>query len=158
MQKNKLIVPFFAALLLLAIFWGCSKKSSSSSSSGDATVNLITSASWKYDTSGIDIDQNGTVDIGDTVLKPCFKDDIFTFHKDSTGVLDEGPTKCNSVDPQTAPLFWFLTNSDKVFNVTSNTALNGTLNIFSINSSKMVLYKDTTVTGFSFRYLISLKH
>ena len=156
MQKKLLIVPFSAAILL-GLFWSCSKNSSSS---GNSSVSLITSAAWKYDTSGVDLDQNGTVDIADTVLKPCEKDDVFTFSKDSTGLVDEGPTKCKAGDAQTDPLAWMLTGGDKVLNITSNTVLNGSLNIYSLTSAKMVLYKDTTVQGvpFSIRYLISLKH
>jgi hypothetical protein len=161
MQKM-LIIPFFAAILLLGICWGCKKSSSSSSSpSNDVNVSLITQASWKYDTSGIDLDEDGKIDnndIPDTVLKSCEKDDVFTFDKDSSGLIDEGPTKCNVANPQTDPLSWEFTSSDKVLNVTSNTVLNGNLNILSLTASNFVLYKDTTYLGFSFRYLIALKH
>ncbi len=129
------------------------------SSGNPDPVNLITSAAWKYDTSGIDIDQNGKVDhIGDTTVTACQKDDIFTFHKDSTGVLDEGPTKCNAGDPQTQPFSWYFMNNDKVLNVTSNTILNGSLNIFSLTSSNMVIYKDTLFLGAPIRYVVQFSH
>jgi hypothetical protein len=159
MQKKMLIIPFTAACILLGMAWGCKKSSSSSSSS--ANVNLITSSAWKYDTSGIDLDEDGKIDnfdITDTIIKSCQKDDLFTFNKDSTGIIDEGPTKCNVADAQTDPLAWEFTNNDKVLNVTSNTLLNGNLNILSLTATGFVLYKDTTYLGLSFRYLISLKH
>jgi hypothetical protein len=158
MQKPILTVPITAACLVLAICWGCSKSSSSSSSNN---VSLITAAAWKYDTSGIDVDQDGKIDnndIADNVLKPCEKDDIFTFNKDSTGLVDEGPTKCNAGDAQTDVLAWEFTNSNKVLAITSNTVLNGNLNLLSLGSANMTLYKDTIYLGLSFRYLIALKH
>lgn len=162
MQKNLLILPFSAALVLLVIFWSC-KKSSSSSSTSSSPAALIASAPWKYDTSGVDLNGDNKIDAGDladTLLKPCQKDDIFTFNKDSTGTIDEGASKCNVGDPQTTPLFWDLTGSDKVLNVTSLSVLNGSLNIYSLSSTQMLLYKDTTVSGLpiSLRYLILLKH
>src|ERR1700733_6390030 len=161
MKNNVLILPFFAACLILVLFWGCKKNSSSSSSSSSNDVSLITQASWAYDTSGIDLDMDGKIDnndIPDTVLKPCEKDDIFTFYKDSTGLIDEGATKCHVGDPQTDSMTWEFTNSDKILNVTSATHLNGSLNLLSLTTTSLVLYKDTTYLGFSFRYLISLKH
>lgn len=160
MQKKMLIVPFSAACILIGICWGC-KKSSSSSSGTSADVTLITQGSWKYDTSGIDLDQDGKIDnndIPDTVLKSCQKDDVFTFNKDSTGLIDEGPTKCNVGDAQTDPLTWKFTSNDKVLNVVSGTILNGNLNVLSLSASSMVLYKDTSYFLVPFRYLISLKH
>jgi hypothetical protein len=161
MQKKMLIVPFFAACLLLGLCWGC-KKNSSSPPASSSDVNLITQAAWKYDTSGIDLNQNGKIDNGDisdtASLRPCEKDDLFTFKKDSTGLIDEGATKCHVGDPQTDPLKWQFANGDKILNITSNTVLNGNLNILSLTASNLVLYKDTTYMTVSFRYLISLKH
>lgn len=156
-QRHSLIVPFFAALLVLGIFWAC-KKGNSSTSSQNPTIAFITSSTWKYDTSGIDLNNDGQVDIGDTVLAPCVKDNTYTFMSDSTGTMDEGPTKCSPSAPQTDPLKWYLTNNSTVLNITSNTILNGNLNILSINSSNWTLYKDTAYGGLSFRYLFILKH
>jgi hypothetical protein len=160
MQKKSLILPFSAAFLFLAIFWGCSKSSSSSSTPSNS-VSLITQASWKYDTSGIDLDEDGKIDnndIADTVLKPCEKDDTFTFDKDSTGDIDEGPTKCHVGDAQDDDLAWEFLNNDKILNVVSTTVLNGSLNVLNLTATNMVLYKDTSYLGLSFRYLIALKH
>jgi hypothetical protein len=163
MRKHVLIVPFSAAFVLLLIFWGCKKNSSSPTTPPlSQTVTLITSSPWKYDTSGIDLNDDGKIDSGDipdtATLKPCEKDDIFTFNKDSTGLIDEGPTKCHVTDPQTDPLSWYLTSNQTILNVTSSTVLNGSLNISSVTSTNLVLYKDTTYLAFSFRYLIILQH
>lgn len=161
MQKPTLIVPLSAACLLLAICWGCSKSNSSSSSSSTNADSLIIKAAWKYDTSGIDLDEDGKIDnndIPDTVLKSCEKDDLFTFYRDSTGLIDEGATKCNAGDAQTDAMAWEFTNNDKVLSVTSATVLNGNLNVLNLTTTNMVLYKDTTLLGLSFRYLIALKH
>lgn len=158
-RKHYLIVPFFAALVVLAAFWACKKGSSPSSPAQNATIKLIVASTWKYDTSGIDLNNDGQVDIGDTVLQPCVKDNTYTLLADSTGTMDEGATKCSPSAPQTDPLHWFLTSNYTVLNITSPISiLNGNLNILNISSTNWTLYKDTTYGGFSFRYLFILKH
>ncbi len=160
MQKPTLILTLSSAFFLLAMCWGCSKNNSSSSSSTNAD-SLIIQAAWKYDTSGVDLDEDGKIDhsdIPDTVLKPCQKDNIFSFYRNGTGLIDEGATKCSAGDAQTDAMTWDFTNNDKVLNVTSATVLNGNLNVLNLTATNMVLYKDTTVLGVSFRYLIALKH
>lgn len=155
MPRHVLIIPLFAALLFLAVFIGCSK---SSSSSGGDRKTLIVQASWKYDTAGFDLHKHGVIDIGDTSIKACVRDNTYTFKKDSTGVMDEGASKCNPADPQTVPFTWKLTHHDSVLNISGNLLLSGSINILSMNATKFAIYKDTIYLGQSFRYLIFLKH
>jgi hypothetical protein len=154
MRKQVLIVPFLFSLAFLAIFMGCGK----SSSNPAASPSLITQAAWKYDTSGIDLNKDGVIDIGDTTLLPCEKDNTYLFKKDSTGVMDEGATKCNAGDPQSTGFSWALTNNQTVLTLSGNALLAGSLNISSVTATKFILYKDTTFSGVSFRYIFSLKH
>jgi hypothetical protein len=154
MRKKVLIVPFLFSLVVLAIFIGCGKSSSTPSSS----PSLITQGAWKYDTAGIDLDKNGTIDYGDTTLKTCQKDNTYLFNKDSTGVMDEGATKCSPTDPQSTPFTWYFTNNQGVLVLAGNTLLSGTLNVSSISATKLVVYKDTVASGIGFRYIFSLKH
>jgi len=153
MRKQVLIVPFLFSLTFLAIFMGCGKSSSPAPS-----TSLITQSAWKYDTSGADFDKNGSIDFADTLLKACQKDNTYLFKNDSSGVSDEATTKCNAADPQSVPFVWGLRNNQTVLVLAGNTVLSGSLNISSVSASKFVLYKDTTITGISFRYLITLKH
>jgi hypothetical protein len=153
MRKQLLIVPFLCFLLFMAIFIGCGKSSSPSTS-----PSFITQAAWKYDTSGVDFDKNGTIDFADTSLKACEKDNTYLFKSDSSGLADEGATKCAPADPQSTPFVWGLRSNKTVLVVAGNALLSGSLNISSVTSSKFVLYKDTTLSGVSFRYIFSLKH
>jgi hypothetical protein len=154
MRKQVLIVPFLFSLLFLAIFMGCGK----SSSPAPSNPSQITVSAWKYDTSGVDLDKNGSIDFADTLLKPCQKDNTYLFKIDSSGVSDEGTTKCNGADPQSVPFTWGLRNNGTVLVLAGNTILAGSLNISSISASKFVVYKDTTVSNIPIRYIISLKH
>ena len=157
--KTHLTLPL-AALFLTILWAACSKSHSTENPNGQSTtVTLITQTTWRYDTSGVDLNKDGIVDVGnDTLITPCEKDDIYTFKSDSTGIIDEGATKCNAADPQTLPFSWGLTNNQTVLTSSANPILAGGVNIFSLTSSKWILYKDTTVSGFPIRYVISLKH
>ncbi len=42
----------------------------------------------------------------------CKKDNYYVFTKDGSGEINQGPTKCNSGDPQVTQLIWRFTNND----------------------------------------------
>lgn len=99
----------FCSLALLILFvTACSKKDKAPSKS-----DLLTSGNWKLSAADSDDDANGTyeVDVFATFLD-CFKDNIFTFRSTGQLELDEGPTKCDPLDPQTESVSWQLTNND----------------------------------------------
>lgn len=72
-------------------------------------TELLCAASWKLSgltvSPGIDI---GGVLITDflTQLDPCDLDDLYIYKSDGKGIVDEGSTKCNPADPQTASFTW----------------------------------------------------
>jgi hypothetical protein len=165
MKRTWFLTLPLAALILTIVWAACTKSHSTENPGGpdgtgsNGTVTLITSMTWRYDTSGIDANKDGIVDVGnDSLFTPCTKDDIYTFKSDSTGILDEGATKCDTSDPQTLPFAWSLTNNNTVLTSTANPVLAAGVNIFSLSSTKWILYKDTTIAGFPIRYLLSLKH
>jgi len=47
----------------------------------------------------------------------CEKDDITFFQDDNKYLVDEGPTKCDSADPQTTTGTWLLSADEKVMTV-----------------------------------------
>lgn len=56
-----------------------------------------------------------------SILPACNKDNQFTFKADFTLVSDEGPTKCNSTDPQVISTgTWEFYDNDKKFKSTTN--------------------------------------
>jgi hypothetical protein len=153
MKKLLWIVP---SLITLTVAWAaCSKNSSSSSNS---RVALMTQAVWKYDTSGIDLNKDGIIDIADT-LQACFKDDTYQFNKDSTGILNAGAIKCNSTDPQTSAFSWSISSGNPaILKSDVNPILAEGLTVLTLSSTKLTVYKDTTIQGIGFWYIFSLKH
>ncbi|HEY4060391.1 MAG TPA: hypothetical protein VGM30_00745 [Puia sp.] len=158
-MKRQPIPALSLAALFSTILWTACTKSHSNTPGTSAQVTLITQTSWRYDTSGVDLNKDGIVDIGgDTLITTCEKDDIYTFKSDSTGAIDEGATKCHVSDPQTVPFKWSFTNNATILTATAPPLLTGNINILSLTSTKFVLYRDTTLSGISVRYLVSLKH
>jgi hypothetical protein len=155
MKKQAFALTGLVVLLSLTIWSGCHKSSSSPS---NTNMDLITLAAWKYDTSGIDLNKDGVVSIGDTTVPLCEKEYTYLFNKDSTGILTEGTTKCNPSDPQTMNFTWSFTNNQTGLIASFSPLLSGGLNIFTLNTTSLILYKDTSLLGSSFRYIISLKH
>lgn len=154
-MKLSIRIALFA--LFLPLFWvACSK--SSSSDTGSSRTALLTTGAWKYDTAGIDLDRNGTIDIGDTTITACYKDNTYQFNKDSTGVVNNGTVKCSSSEAQTVAFTWGFTNINQTAiksNADSNLAAG--INISSLTADKFVLYKDTTVLGIQIWYILQLK-
>lgn len=157
MRNYPLITRCLIAVSLFTIWAACKKHNSSSNNT--SRIALITSASWKFDSSGADLNKDGIIDIVDTTVKSCFKDNTYTFLTDSTGVADEGATKCNASDPQTTDFTWsFSGTGQSIIKSNANSLLANGLNIFSLTSTKMVLYKDTTVLGTDIWYVVDMKH
>lgn len=155
MKKSRWIV--LCSIALVTVWTACKKNNSSSDAS--SRVTLITEGSWKFDSSGVDLNKDGIIDIVDTTIQPCFKDNTYTFNKDSTGVADNGATKCNSTDPQTTAFTWsFSGTGQSVIKSDADPLLANGLNIFSLTSTKMVLYKDTTIFSADIWYVVTLKH
>jgi len=159
MLKQVLIVPLFTFLGIVAVVAACKK---SNSSDGSRTT-LITKAAWKYDLSGVDLNKDGAIDLPDTTALPCEKDNTYLFKKDSTGVADEGATKCDPTDPQSSNFNWSLKSNQTIL-VLSGISLaggvftGGDVNISTMTDDKLVVYKDTVVSSLSFRYILSFKH
>jgi hypothetical protein len=53
---------------------------------------LLTKTPWKFENAGVDLNKDGTVDVGD--LEPCQTDDLVTFFKNNTATLDPKEQKC----------------------------------------------------------------
>jgi hypothetical protein len=148
-----------ASLMTLMLIWtACSKKNSGNNNT-NSNMTLMTQAVWKYDTSGFDLTGDGKIDFADTLLEPCFKDNTYQFKKDSTVVVDEGATKCNSADPQTATYSWSITSgTPAILRSDADSILANGVTVQTLNSTQLVVYKDTAILGISLRYILSMKH
>lgn len=130
MRKLKVIIFAIATAGLFII--SCSKKKDSTPStpaptptptpspsavmqttiagSTHANKDSVTSHDWKVTkviVAGFDVTKQ--------FFKSCQLDNIYTLKSDYNATVDEGPTKCDTTAPQTAPGKWGLNNDGKVF-------------------------------------------
>ncbi len=154
-----------AVLQILAIIFlfipavSCKKSTTDTGASPKSKTVLLTQASWKVQSVGIDQDKNGVAETDVTSNVPaCQLDNAYTFNADGSGQMDEGATKCNSTDPQTKPFTWLFKSSETVlsgtFSFTSNDAT-----ILSMNDTNLVVtYDDNLGTTTTYHFLVTLKH
>jgi hypothetical protein len=88
----------------------CNKKDSNSSLS---KRDLLTSGSWKLTAVVADDDANGSYETDRFAsFSDCYKDNYYTFRSNGELELNEGPTKCDPIDPQTETYSWELTQNE----------------------------------------------
>jgi hypothetical protein len=151
------------ALISCVIFFsinGCSKSSSNSTS--QTKLQLLTAGSWRYDTAGIDLNGDGTIDqaLPNGVIPACVTDNTLTFTSDSTGTEDEGATKCDSASPQTSNFKWSFNASQTAINFPDSVlgSFGGTVSITSLTATQLHLEKPVTESGIMVNVAVYLKH
>ena len=150
----------FVLLSIGLIIYSCKKSSDNSPSK----TEIITSATWKYDTAAIDFNKDGKPEtqIPPGTIATCKLDNIITFKKDSTGILDEGATKCTSTDPQTTAFTWyFKNNNDSLYSPNPIFGgLSGSAKVSVLTSTKLEVIKEVTITGYpgTVNVVLDLKH
>jgi len=150
-----------ASLMTFTLIWtACSKHNSgSNNNNNNSNMTLMTQGVWKYDTSGFDLTGDNKIDYPDTLIQPCIKDNTYQFKMDSTVVVDQGATKCNNSDPQTATYSWSISNSTPpILRSNADSILTGGVTVSVLTSTQLQMYKDTSILGISVRYVLSLKH
>ena len=94
-----------AILFLLIALPSCKKETTPNVSKAD----ILTAGTWRLTYMMV------TTVTGDydayASYPDCRKDDFFRFNKDGTEEINEGPTKCNSADPQIQIKQWRFLNS-----------------------------------------------
>jgi len=138
------------------------QKSSGSGGAKKSKTDLLTSSKWVFDHSGLDLDDNGTIDspIPPGVIQPCDTDGSLTFSSNGTGVGDEGPTKCNGTDPQTVNFSWALKNNETILNISGVLfgGLSGDVQLLSITDTQLTLEKAVNASGLTVNVIVVLKH
>lgn len=134
----------------------------SKDSGGASNTDLITSAAWKYDTAGIDVNSDGFIDTGvpPGYLNNCDKDNVLTFKSDGTGTVDEGPSKCDPANPQTAAFTWAFTGSQTInFPTAILTGISGDVTLLKLTSTELHLSKSVSIGGpVPVNVVVHLKH
>lgn len=90
-------------------------------------TQLLTQGSWKFSSATA----NGSDASG--FLQACQKDNIYTFVAAGTGTIDEGPSKCNSGDPQTVAFNWNFASNETILHI-STLLFSGTSNDLTIET------------------------
>lgn len=112
----------FSTLLLVMtvmIIVSC-KKDKDDDSSGKTKTELLTTGSWKLtaytSNPGQDWDGNGSIETNIfNVMDACEKDGYSTFNTNGTVENNEGPLKCDALDPQSETNSWsFADNETKL--------------------------------------------
>ena len=138
----------------LVLFAACKKDSSS--------VNVeatLTTGKWQLSDATVGIPGSSlTIDVYDSI-PACVRDNFYTFAADGTLTVDEGATKCNSGDPQTATANWkLLNNNTQLQGVDVTGVSNTTATIVLINSSTLQLQDTTTYSGYSVSATATFTH
>lgn len=151
MKKQIIFLAALATVVTLSNS-SCKKKDAVKSKT---KTELITSAAWKYQSAGIDSDNNGTIDfpipnppaLGS--LPACQTDNVSTLVSNGSGTIDEGPTKCAPADPQTATFSWAFQNNETEINFTGAALAgqSGVFKIITLNETNLVLSQQRTISG-----------
>ena len=149
-----------AVLPILIFFISCNRNDAPAQ---PTKTSVITQATWKYDNAGIDGDRNGTIDFPPPagILSSCMIDNTLTLSPNGTGVVDEGATKCNPTDPQSASITWSFADNETSLKLGGGGILgiSGQFKILELSATKLSLSKDTTVPILGTVALIAiLKH
>ncbi|MEO6832751.1 MAG: lipocalin family protein [Chitinophagaceae bacterium] len=141
-MKKSLIA--FAAICCL--FTAC-KKSDSGGSSLSGTAAL-TNGKWKLTAATTSITVPGiptqNMDIYGS-MQACEKDNLLTFNANNTVTMDEGATKCDPSDPQTADAgTWTLSADNKTLTAT---ATSGGSDVATLDGNTLALQTTTSAGG-----------
>jgi hypothetical protein len=152
MQK-KLLLYVIIVIGLVATNIGCSKDDDDNPSPKTNT-ELLTTGTWKFS----DAKVNGASVA--SFIDDCQKDNILTFLAAGTGTAEEGATKCDPGDPNSAPFNWaFQTNETVLFVSTPFfTGGSSTFTIVSLTESQLVLSQSITLSGISQTVEITFIH
>jgi len=119
MRKNQiktLLIVLLSGMILAGA--GC-KKDDNTKTNKDKLVGV----NWKITAMTVSpAVEIGGVSYSDlfSFLPDCSRDDLTKFNSDGTANFDEGPTKCDSGDPQTTYGTWSLNADQTVLTVTSD--------------------------------------
>ncbi len=101
-------MKYFLIIGLSITLLSCSKDPVDDASKKDA----LTTGIWKLTGHMTDYDKDGVYEEDTyTMLASCEKDNIYTFRADGNEIIDEGPTKCISSNPQTRTSSWSFSNN-----------------------------------------------
>ncbi|HUR09914.1 MAG TPA: hypothetical protein VM012_01010 [Flavitalea sp.] len=153
----------FLLLTLFSISIFSCQKSDDENKNTQGNLALISSAAWKYESAGLDVNKDGQMDTGLPVgfVMACDTDNTLTFKSDMTGVVDEGAVKCDPGNPQSTPFTWVFKNGESMihFNQAIFTGVDGDVSIKGLTESKLELHKEINIGApQTVNVIVKLKH
>jgi hypothetical protein len=160
--KNPPMKPAVSKILAITFMIvcavSCKKSDAGSGTTAKSKTILMTQASWKLQSVGLDNDKNGVAETDITGSVPaCQFDNIYTFKADSTGTMDESTLKCNATDPQTKPFTWLFKSNETMLSGTFGFS-DGDATIISITDNNLTVTYDDVSGGITNHILAVLKH
>ena len=105
----KTIVPRLIVISIFSsfIFISCSKENEAIS----RNTGLLIEKSWKFETYGLDENNNGVIEGSENSMLSCEADDVFTFSANGTGVFASGTVLCSAGQAAAINFNWSFSNS-----------------------------------------------
>jgi hypothetical protein len=151
------IIKILAAGLIITGMLSCKKSATVTPTEKTKTV-LLTQSAWKVQSLSVDLNKDGTGDADATsYFQSCDLDNTYSFKTDGSGTTDEGATKCNPDNPQTASFTWLFKSGETILSG-NFTLLNGDASIISINDTSLVISYDYLSSGIYYRIIATLQH
>jgi hypothetical protein len=146
----------FVVLLIAAV--SCKKSDNNVVTPAKSKTTLLTQASWKILSVGIDANKDGIAETDVTSSVPaCQFDNTYSFKTDSTGVMDEAALKCNSTDPQTKPFTWGFKNNETILTGTFSFT-NGDATIITMNETSLIVSTTEDSGSSTYNIIATMKH
>jgi len=157
-MKNRILMLAISGVALM----GCEKDDDDNNQQSEKT-NLLVQQSWKFESAGIDMDKNGSVDaqLPPGTLETCLTDNTITFATNGTGTVAEGATKCDPAVPDNTPFTWSFASNETQINITGSVIAGtdgGQFKIVNLTNTQLSLSKDTTYMGVPVALVANLTH
>lgn len=156
-MKSPFKVNLLIAFACLIFLGSCSEKESVPLKT-DAEI-IGSGIAWKLSTAT----SNGISVV--SFIDACIQDNLITFYFETsanTGVVDEGPTKCDESDAQLLDFSWEYNESTKILTVDTDIievpGAQGALVVERISSSELVISQNIQLLGTTQKAILTLVH
>lgn len=98
--------PILVSIFVLVLFSSCIKEDMSRNAA------LLIQHSWKFDSYGLDENNDGIIDASENIMMPCEVDDRFTFMINGAGFFERNEFSCSPGEPDIINFNWSLSNDE----------------------------------------------
>ena len=143
-MKKMIRLSFIAAIAAISL--------SSCKKDEKTRMELLTSGNWKIVSDQEKIN-NGAWEEYISGYDACELDSYFKFNTNNTFEYNEGPTKCDAMDPQSFSGAWNFENGETQINIFGNVE-----NIDELTASTLITSASETYNGTTYYYKQVYKH